>query len=137
MDNRMPRFESLRRRFLIAGVVGTVACVVGVFFNSAQFYQSYLIAYLLWLGIALGCLPLLMLHHLVGGVWGFVIRRIVEAGIRTLPLMALLFLPIANKLKALVTRHARFKEMVIDGLEAIANGENPRNIEMRLEGYLA
>jgi hypothetical protein len=95
MDNRMPRFESLRRRFLIAGVVGTVACVVGVFFNSAQFYQSYLIAYLLWLGIALGCLPLLMLHHLVGGVWGFVIRRIVEAGIRTLPLMALLFLPIA------------------------------------------
>ena len=48
----------------------------------------------------------------------------------------LLFLPIANKLKALVTRHARFKEMVIDGLEAIANGENPRNIEMRLEGYL-
>ena len=95
MDSRMPRFESLRHRFLIAGVVGTVACVVGVFFNSAQFYQSYLIAYLFWLGVALGCLPLLMLHHLVGGVWGFVIRRIVEAGIRTLPLMALLFLPIA------------------------------------------
>jgi len=49
----------------------------------------------------------------------------------------LLFLPIAGKLKALVTRQARLKEMVIDGLEAIANGENPRNIEMRLEGYLA
>ena len=48
----------------------------------------------------------------------------------------LLFLPIANKLKALIGRQARFKEMVIDGLEAIANGENPRNIEMRLEGYL-
>jgi len=49
----------------------------------------------------------------------------------------LLFLPIANKLKALIGRQTRFKEMVIDGLEAIANGENPRNIEMRLEGYLA
>jgi chemotaxis protein MotA len=48
----------------------------------------------------------------------------------------LLFLPIANKLKALVARQARLKEMVIDGLEAIANGENPRNIEMRLEGYV-
>ena len=48
----------------------------------------------------------------------------------------LLFLPIASKLKALVARQARLKEMVIDGLEAIANGENPRNIEMRLEGYL-
>ena len=48
----------------------------------------------------------------------------------------LLFLPVAGKLKALVARQARLKEMVIDGLEAIANGENPRNIEMRLEGYL-
>jgi chemotaxis protein MotA len=48
----------------------------------------------------------------------------------------LLFLPIASKLKALVARQARLKEMVIDGLVAIANGENPRNIEMRLEGYL-
>jgi|SRR5690242_12697692 len=49
----------------------------------------------------------------------------------------LLFLPIANKLKALIARQARLKEMLIDGLEAIANGENPRNIELRLEGYLA
>lgn len=59
-----------------------------------QLFRSYLIAYLFWLGIALGCLPLLMLHHLVGGTWGFVIRRILEAGTRTLPLMALLFVPI-------------------------------------------
>src|SRR5260370_39891937 len=35
-----------------------------------------------------------MLHHLVCGTWGFVIRRVLEAGTRTLPLMALLFLPI-------------------------------------------
>jgi hypothetical protein len=94
MDRRMPQFEGLRHRFLTAGVIGAAACVIGVFFNSAQFFQSYLIAYLFWLGVALGCLPLLMLHHLVGGVWGFVIRRIVESGIRTLPVMALLFLPI-------------------------------------------
>ena len=49
----------------------------------------------------------------------------------------LLFLPIAHKLKALIARQTRLKEMVIDGLEAIANGENPRNIELRLDGYLA
>jgi hypothetical protein len=59
-----------------------------------QLFRSYLISYLFWFGIALGCLPLLMLHHLVGGTWGFVIRRVLEAGTRTLPLMALLFLPI-------------------------------------------
>jgi chemotaxis protein MotA len=49
----------------------------------------------------------------------------------------LVFLPIANKLKSIVARQVKLKEMVIDGLEAIANGENPRNIEMRLEGYIA
>jgi hypothetical protein len=59
-----------------------------------QFFRSYLIAYLFWIGIALGCLPLLMLHHLVGGNWGFVIRRILEAGTRTLLLMVLLFTPV-------------------------------------------
>ena len=59
-----------------------------------QFFRSYLIAYLFWFGIAMGCLPLLMLHHLVGGTWGFTIRRSLEAGTRTLPLMVLLFLPV-------------------------------------------
>jgi hypothetical protein len=59
-----------------------------------QFFRSYLIAYLFWLGLALGCLPVLMLHHLVGGTWGFSVRRILEAGTRTLPLMAVLFVPL-------------------------------------------
>jgi chemotaxis protein MotA len=49
----------------------------------------------------------------------------------------LIFLPIANKLKGIVARQVKLKEMLIDGLEAIANGENPRNIQMRLEGYIA
>jgi hypothetical protein len=59
-----------------------------------QLFRSYLVAYLFWFGVALGCLPLLMLHHLVGGTWGFVIRRILEAGTRTLPLMLILFVPL-------------------------------------------
>lgn len=57
--------------------------------------RSYLFAYLYWWNLSLGCLGVLMLHQLVGGRWGFVIRRILEAGTRTLPLMALLFVPIA------------------------------------------
>ena len=43
---------------------------------------------------ALGCLALLLLQHLTGGAWGLVIRRVLEAATRTLPLMALLFIPI-------------------------------------------
>jgi len=59
-----------------------------------RFYEAYLVAYVFWVGVSLGSLALLMVHHLSGGAWGVVIRRPLEAATRTLPLMALLFLPI-------------------------------------------
>lgn len=49
----------------------------------------------------------------------------------------LVFLPAANKLKNLISHQAQFRELLIEGFVAIAEGENPRNIETRLLGYLA
>jgi len=49
----------------------------------------------------------------------------------------LLFIPIANKLRYLIGRQVANKEMFIQGLIAIANGENPRIIDAKLQGYLA
>jgi flagellar motor component MotA len=49
----------------------------------------------------------------------------------------LLFLPIASKLKHLVAAEVAMKELVVEGVAAIANGENPRIIESRLKGFLA
>ena len=57
----------------------SVSCVVGYFLQPGQFFRSYLMAYMFWLGVVLGCLALLMLHHLVGGLWGMVIRRVLES----------------------------------------------------------
>lgn len=48
----------------------------------------------------------------------------------------LLFLPVANKLKALIMQHTHMRDMVVDGLCAIANGNNPRLVELKLESYL-
>lgn len=48
----------------------------------------------------------------------------------------LIFLPVGNKLKAHVHNQTQFREMVIEGIISIAEGENPRNIETKLEGYL-
>ena len=80
-----------------SGAIGGAAlllCLVGAFLDRQQFFRSYLIAYVFWLGIPLGCLAILMIHHLVGGTWGFVIQRSLEASIRTFPVMALLFVPL-------------------------------------------
>jgi len=48
----------------------------------------------------------------------------------------LLFLPIGNKLKTLVGRRSNIQMMLIEGLVGVANGDNPRNIESRLQAYL-
>lgn len=69
--------------------------------GAEQFFRSYLIGFMFWLGIALGSLAILMLHHLTGGAWGLVVRRHLEAATRTLPLLTLAFLPLAIGLRAL------------------------------------
>jgi hypothetical protein len=77
------------------GAAGTLLCLLGVFLDPQQFFFAYLIAFLYWTGIALGGLVIWMLHNLTGGAWGALIRRILEAGSRTLPLLALFFVPVA------------------------------------------
>jgi hypothetical protein len=84
----------LERASLLVGIVGLALSLLGAFLSRQQFFQSYLFAYIFWLGIALGCLGIVMLHNLSGGAWGVLIRRLLESGMRTLPLMALLFLPL-------------------------------------------
>ena len=59
-----------------------------------QFYPAYLTAFMYWMGISLGCLVMALIHGMSGGAWGLAIRRVVEAGYQTLPLIALLFLPL-------------------------------------------
>ena len=82
-----------RSKALVVGLVGLAACGLGFVLNRDQFFRSWLIAYLLFLGIALGSMALVMIQHLTGGTWG-VFRRVLEASSRTLPLLALLFLPV-------------------------------------------
>jgi hypothetical protein len=76
------------------GSIGILASLVGAAIATEQFFRSYLLAYLFWFAIAAGSLPLVMIHHLVGGRWGFAIRRILESSARMLPLMAFLFVPL-------------------------------------------
>ena len=49
--------------------------------------------------------------------------------------LPLILLPLAHKLKGLVNEQARTREMLIEGLVAIAEGENPRHIEAKLKGF--
>ena len=93
-DVAIPELAGLQRRLLIAGGIGVAISLIGLFTNIQQFMQSYLMAYMLCLGVTLGCHALGMVHQLSGGAWGVVIRRPIGAASRTLPVMTALFLPI-------------------------------------------
>jgi hypothetical protein len=100
-DVAIPELAGLQRRFLLAGAAGAAVSVVGLLFNPRQFLQSYLMAYMLCLGVTLGCLALAMVHQLSGGAWGVVLRRSNGAASRVLPVMTALFLPIAIGMSSL------------------------------------
>jgi hypothetical protein len=90
-------------------IAGLVLLVIGFFMSPltaapandptahSTILQAWLHGYLFWIGITVGSLGLLMLHHTVGGGWGFVIRRFLQAACapQTLFVMLLLFIPVA------------------------------------------
>lgn len=84
----------LRGVSLLVGVIGAALCAVGYFTAPARFFQAYLFGYMFWLGLTLGSMIVLMIHGLTGGGWGLALRRVSEAAMGTLPLMALLFTPL-------------------------------------------
>ena len=63
----LARIDQLQRRCLIAGAAGLALSVIGYFVSPEQFFRSYLVAFVLWNGVALGSLAIAMLHHLSGG----------------------------------------------------------------------
>jgi hypothetical protein len=92
----------LRSRAVILAAIGVIGLVAGFATQEpVQFWQSYLIGFIFWLGITLGSLALLMVQYLSGGAWGMLSRRVFEAATRNIWLMLVLFLPIAWKLPVL------------------------------------
>jgi hypothetical protein len=102
LDSNIP-WQRWQRTALLTGTAGLGLCAFGYLLGrvgsdrnlQVKVFFSYLFAYHFWLGLGLGSLGIWMLHHLTGGAWGFAIRRFLEASTRTLPLLALLFLPLA------------------------------------------
>ncbi len=89
-----PVVKIIAQRSLIVGVVFGIVAVILAFVRPQEFYRAYLLGFMCWLGVALGSMAILMIRHLTGGGWGMVIRRILGAAMRTVPLLALLFIPV-------------------------------------------
>ena len=92
---RSPDFSRIRSRALLVGLAGLALGALGwVLGPSERFFEAYLMAFVLFVGLSLGCLGMLTVVQLAAGTWGALIRRPLEAGAMVLPLMALLFIPL-------------------------------------------
>ena len=89
-----PLLDSSRNKALVIGLVASAFAIWGFFVDHDQFFRSYLLAFIYWVSLTLGSLLLLMVHHLVGGRWGFATRRLLEGGTRTMLLMFVLGIPV-------------------------------------------
>jgi hypothetical protein len=87
--------DALRMPLLGLGGIAFIIWIVGTYFDVEQGLRSWLIGFIFWGGLCFGSIGLLMLQYMTGGAWGVVLRRIFEAGSRTLPLVALCFVPLA------------------------------------------
>jgi hypothetical protein len=101
VETLQPGIARLQKTALVVGAAALVLCVAAGLRSPTQFFRSYLLAFVFWIGLPLGCSAILMLHHMVGGTWGFPLRRLLESGTKTLWLMGLLILPILFRLPAL------------------------------------
>src|SRR5690242_6011774 len=88
------RFDRVQRRAFILGMAALILGALDGMRAPEQFFRSYLLGFVFWLGFPLGCAAFLMVHHLTGGFWGLPIRRPLEAATRTLPLLTVLALPL-------------------------------------------
>ncbi|MGH9567961.1 MAG: hypothetical protein ACRD4I_18465, partial [Candidatus Angelobacter sp.] len=97
-DANLALIDAGQKRAFAIGFAGLIIFVIIGFVtrNSGEgswlpFLHQYLIAFAFWAAVSVGMLGALMIHHTTGGWWGYPLRRIFEAGARTIPLIALFF----------------------------------------------
>jgi hypothetical protein len=116
--------DRVRRPALAVGLIALAACASGAFVSPDALLRGYLFGYVFFTGLSLGCLAIVMLHHSTGGAWGIPIRRMLESGTRTLPLIAVLFLPVAlgvRRLYAWARPEEVAKDAALQAKEAYLN----------------
>jgi hypothetical protein len=105
-DTNLPRYGGGRRWILgggVAGGVGLLLTFIGMAISPRPALLAYLVAYVFWLGLALGAVALVMANHATGARWNVTIRRFGETAGATVPLFILLFIPLLLGAKHLWT----------------------------------
>lgn len=126
-----PIIKTIQQRSLVIGGVASLIALYIAFTNPTVFFRGYLVSYMDWLGVALGSMAIVMVRHMTGGGWGTVIRRVLGASMRTMPLLILLFIPLLFGVRRLYPW-----AMPLDSIADPAIREHLEKHSFVLQGYL-
>lgn len=135
--NPPAELAQLERRFWIIGLIGVALSLVGALLDRSQFFQSYLVAWLLFLGIAFGSLAVLSLHHLSSGGWGLMVRRVFESAAKTIPALGVLFVPVLLGLSHIYRWADPAEVAAHEAIAQKAHYLNPTFFTIRFVAYIA
>jgi hypothetical protein len=93
------RWAKGRNTLVLAVLISVIACVAGYIIDPVRFHQSYLVAFAYVAATGLGAFFFVMVQYLTGSAWSVTMRRIMENIMITLPVGAILFIPVAFGLK--------------------------------------
>jgi hypothetical protein len=93
------RWSTGRNVLMFAALVSIILCVVGYLSDPTRFFRSYIVAFAFTAAVGLGSFFFVMVQYLTGSAWSVTVRRIMENIMVTLPLGAILFIPVAFGLK--------------------------------------
>ncbi|MEO1163369.1 MAG: hypothetical protein AAFV98_06270 [Chloroflexota bacterium] len=88
------RFSAMRIGVLVVAAIGVILSAIGLLQDTSHFFRVYLVGWLLWAQLAVGCLGIVMLNTIINGRWFYPVLRFAEAGARTIPLVGVLMIPI-------------------------------------------
>ena len=86
--------NNLVRKFFILGVVSTALSYLGYLNDIEHFYHSYLVSFVFWMTLSLGCMFFVLMHFSMNATWSVGMRRIAETSMSLVPYICLFFIPL-------------------------------------------
>jgi hypothetical protein len=131
------RWSAGRNTLMFAVLVSAIACVAGYLSDPARFFRSWLVAFAFTSAIGLGSFFFVMVQYLSGSAWSVTMRRIMENIMSTLPVGAILFIPVALGLKHLYSWSDPAVVQASEALRAKAGYITERFFILRTYGFFA
>ena len=86
--------NNLVKKFFLLGLISTVLSYLGYLNDIEHFYHSYLVSFVFWMTLSVGCMCFVLMHYAMNATWSVAMRRIAETAMSLIPYVCLFSIPL-------------------------------------------